>query len=206
MIKINKKSGVLCLLMLCFILLMGDTVMAADSISASIPVKQVFTTSKEVPAELNESCTYELRAKETGYPMPEGSKDGVYQFFLNGNEEKDLGSIVYSHGGVYSYELLQTTADAGSYTYDRIVYQIDVYVKNLANGSLGVQIISRTEDGNKVGEIVFNNSYTGKDPKKKTVKTGDDANLVFLGVVMLMAVLGMTFAVCRKLARKEELK
>lgn len=211
--KRNRKGRVLCLLVLCLVMLAGNAAFAADSVSVSIPVKQAFTTSKEIPEDLDREGRYELTAKTSDCPMPKGTENGSYTFTLTGDEEAQIGEITYLHGGIYSYELRQVTEDKDRYTYDRTVYQIDVCVKNEADGSLSTQIIAANESGEKVSEIAYYNSYEGVEPpeevtdtpeekepeKTGNVKTGDSANLMLWGgAALLAAVLVFIGAAKRK--------
>lgn len=170
---------------------------SAESSMAEVPltVKQSFEL-KNAEKEVELTGKYELRALDVDAPMPNNTKDNLYSFLLEGEQAEATVSLQYLHGGVYHYQLLQTTKDKEPYQYDRSCYNIIVYVKNGEKGQLIPQVVAEKEDGNKYVELQFNNSYNGKTPEssktlesKGVVNTGDQTNLIAYVLVATSSLL-----------------
>lgn len=190
-IKCMRKILLACC---CFFALQCQQVKSAEQIGeAMIPVEQVFQTQNKIPANLNRSFSYQLRALDDVNPMPKGSENGVFEFSLNDSQKTTIGPIYYWHGGVYEYEISQIIEKRElNYTYDERVYHVSVYVKNKVDGTLGCQIVVENKKGEKTDSIIFQNGYTGKVPENTNgVKTGDAKSpfmwLICAGVSMGVA-------------------
>ena len=136
--KIRIKYYGIFLLPLCFLLVFCGKVRAAEnSVSVSFPVEQVFQTENQIPEELDRTCQYEFKALNLSNPMPEGTWDNSYIFTIEDNLTVNIEDIVYTHGGVYKYQLRQLTGQKQQgYICDEQVYQLEVYVKNAPAGGL----------------------------------------------------------------------
>lgn len=185
--KMKKEIKTLILMALaCLFLLPAEEVLGAEqTATVVVPVVQQFEIRNQSSEKLNQTIRYELTHEDADAPMPDGSSGDRYAFAMTGSEKKQIGPIVYDHVGVWHYTLRQNVQkEEKGYDYDRQIYQIAVYVENLADGSLGTQVIVTNKEGNKVDEIRFKNGYTGKK-KQKVARTGDgsDAGLwLALGV------------------------
>ncbi|MCU6761102.1 streptococcal pilin isopeptide linkage domain [uncultured Roseburia sp.] len=187
--KIRIKYYGFFLLPLCFLLVFCGRVRAAESsVSVSIPVEQVFQTENQIPEELDRTFQYEFKALNLLNPMPEGIQDNSYIFTIEDNLTVNIGDIVYTHGGVYKYQLRQLTGQKQQgYICDEQVYQLEVYVKNDPAGGLLAEVIVRNEDGEKTGHLKFVNTYQGDDTSRidtgSVVKTGDEQKMVQWGIL-----------------------
>lgn len=171
-----------------------------DETAAVLPVQQIFHTG-ETEEQPDGSFEYELTALEKENPLPESNTaDGVYLFSMNGTESREIGPMVFTHGGIYHYQIRQKISEEKEhYTCDRTVYAIDIYVKNGRQG-LTTEMIVRNTGGSKCEGIEFENTYTapgvettpGPAPTVSpgtvsTVKTGDENPVgVYVGIMILM--------------------
>ena len=172
------------------ILLPAENVLGAEqTASVMIPVVQQFETKNKLPDKLNQTFRYELIRKEQDAPMPEGSRGDRYEFDITGSEKKTISPVTYTRTGIWHYTLKQSVQkEEKGYDYDKQTYEITVYVENLADGSLGTQIIVTNKEGNKVDEIQFKNGYAGEQ-KGTVARTGD---LSEIGLwIALLAVSGV---------------
>ena len=146
-------------------LLVSISVATAAPTDAVIPVEQIFTLLTSSPG-IDDGFTYELIAREPGNPLPAGSSGNTYTFKLNGSTKSTLSPIVFTHAGVFEYQIgMRPGPKLPNYTYDERIYFLTIYVKNTATG-LASEIIARTAGGDKVDAITFEKSYgaTPTDP------------------------------------------
>lgn len=205
--KKSKRIIALAALLFSFLSFPVSQVFAAsDMAEVPLTVKQSFVV-KNPAKEMDFTGTYEFCTTDEEAPMPEGTKEGIYSFSLNGEQAETTIDLQYLHAGVYHYQLEQTTAEKKGYQYDKSCYDIMVYVKNGDNGELISQVVAKNEDGEKCGELEFLNSYQGNptessepsNPAKtndpsKPVKTGDTTPimmyvLLVVGALLLIVVL-----------------
>lgn len=205
----NKRCLVLAALLFCFLCFPADQVLAAsDTAEVPLTVRQSFEV-KNPEKDLDLTGTYAFQALDAEAPMPEGTKEELYSFSLNGEQAETTISLQYGTAGIYQYQLFQTTEEKESYQYDRSCYEITVYVKNGSNGQLIPQVIVEKADGKKYGELEFQNAYQGKEPEPskpskpggeekpdqpgKPVKTGDAADMtayvMIAGGALLLAAI-----------------
>lgn len=159
--KIMGKRGIaLCMLLACIITLLSTpTAYALDTeVKLELPVSQVFTnTSTE---SVNARFAYELTAKSSANPMPQGSTLGTYKFYIIGTDTLNLSPVIFTQIGVYEYEIKQVAAaSVDGYTYDASTYTIEVYVGNNTDGSLMMNIII-TRGTEKTESVTFTTTYT----------------------------------------------
>lgn len=193
-----KKKAVLALLLLNLLVMANSMVYAAENqISLALAVKQTIEYKNVTIEQLNKTGTYELTSLTEDTPMPEGSENNVYAFSIKGIDETVKIPIVYTHGGIYQYQLVQTTEEQTDYIYDKTNYKITVYVKNSANGGLVSEVIAENGSGKKCGEITFFNKYQKKDDAqqqdKDSVKTGDEAT----NLMSLLMLCGLSLMILR---------
>lgn len=210
----SKQILILAALLFSFLSFPADKVFAAFS-AAEVPltVGQSFE-QKSNESEIDLTGNYELHALDADTPMPEDSQNGIYSFELKGTKAEKTISLQFLHGGVYRYQLMQTTRDQENYTYDRSCYNITVYMKNSEDGTYIPQVIAEKEDGKKYGKLEFQNFYNKERPNPSTpgsstpgssapgpsepktpVKTGDSTNtakyiMIALGALALIVLLG----------------
>lgn len=201
--KIIRKGKSMFLLLACLLVFPAGHAQAAWEVSVSVPVKQVFETTGEVPDHLDQTFCYQVTAQDKNSPLPDEAQDGVYFLELTGNETKEAGSFVFTHGGVYRYEICLADGQKGEgFTCDSSVYQLLFYVKNGPDGSLIPQIVVKDESGNKLDEISFQHAYLGRETGNNAdagtqnqagnVKTGDQAEVLLwcaLGLVSMALIL-----------------
>ena len=161
-----------------------------------IPVVQQFEARNKLPDKRNQTFRYELIREEQDAPMPDESDGDRYVFDMKGSEKKEIGPITYTRTGIWHYTLKQSVQkEEKDYDYDKQTYAISVYVENLADGGLGVQMIVANKEGNKVDEIRFKNGYAGAKTRN-VARTGDVSDI---GLWMaLLAVSGAAGGVCSR--------
>ena len=201
----NKRIFVLAVLLFSFLCFPTDRVLAKSK-TAEVPLtmKQSFEL-KNVEKEIDLTGTYELRALDVDAPMPENAEDTLYSFALEGEQAHKTISLQYLHGGVYRYQLVQTTKDKDFYQYDRSCYNITVYVKNGENGELIPQVIAEKNDRKKYEELQFINSYKGRGSESskpsgpsEQIKTGDQTGATVYLAVAMSAFSVIILLVCLK--------
>ena len=194
--KIEIKKLILCAAV-SLILLPAEEVLGAEQmVSVMIPVVQQFETRNKLPDKMNQTFRYELLREEQDAPMPDESDGDRYVFDMKGSEKNEVGPITYTRAGIWHYTLKQSVQkEEKGYDYDKQTYAISVYVENLADGGLGVQMIVTNKEGNKVDEIRFKNGYAGAKTRN-VARTGDVSDI---GLWMaLLAVSGAAGGVCSR--------
>jgi len=137
----------------------------------SIPVEQIFSVVKG--GEKEASFSYELTRLEASSPLPivgTGTVTGdSFSFTLIGSEVKDIGPLVFTHGGLYAYEIRSTSTQELGFTLDDTIYTVIIAVANIADAELSAEIRavytrpSGSSAESKVplesGRITFNKKY-----------------------------------------------
>lgn len=177
-----KQKAILTLLLLNLLIMNNSVVYAAEhQMSVELAVKQTIEYENTATEQFNKTGTYELTGLTEEAPMPEGSEHNAYAFSIDGVDETVKIPMVYTHGGMYQYQLTQTTKKQDAYTYDETKYKITVYVKNSENGGLVAEVMAENGSGKKCGEITFLNKYERKGDThqqgKDTVKTSDETTM-----------------------------
>ena len=188
-VKIEIKKLILCAAV-SLILLPAEEVLGAEQMaSVMIPVVQKFETRNKLPDKMNQTFRYELLREEQDAPMPDESDGDRYVFDMKGSEKNEVGPITYTRAGIWHYTLKQSVQkEEKGYDYDKQTYEISVYVENLTDGGLGVQMIVVNKEGNKVDEIRFKNGYTG-EKTGNVARTGDVSDIGLW--IILLAVSGV---------------
>lgn len=138
-------------------------------------------------------------------PMPDASS-----VTITGSGTATLGPITYTKPGDYLYTVTQKEGSEAYFTYDTTSYTVTVRVINDGEGGLTAEIWAIEEGGvDKVDEILFENSYDPPAPAPKPTpkptpvkhttakvtsaspKTGDEMNLVVLGCLLGISLLGL---------------
>lgn len=191
-----KQKAILALLLLNLLIMTGSVAYAAENqISVELAVKQTIEYEHTATEPFHKTGTYELTGLTEEAPMPEGSEHNVYAFSINGVDETVKIPMVYTHGGMYQYQLTQTTQKQDAYTYDETKYKITVYVKNSENGGLVAEVMAENGSGKKCTDITFRNQYEKKGSVEQQtagpVKTGDETRIL----LWLLTLSGSAFAV-----------
>ena len=194
--KIEIKKLILCAAVSLILLPAEEVLGAEQTASVRIPVVQQFEARNKLPDKRNQTFRYELIREEQDAPMPDESDGDRYVFDMKGSEKKEIGPITYTRTGIWHYTMKQSVQkEEKDYDYDKQTYAISVYVENLADGGLGVQMIVTNEEGNKVDEIRFKNGYAGAKTGN-VARTGDVSDI---GLWMaLLAVSGAAGGVCSR--------
>ena len=146
--------------------------------------------------------TFRFIAGDATYPMPEGSTGGVKIVTITGAGTVEIGAIVYTQPGVYTYTVSEVNGGLNGYTYDTTVYTMTVTVKKVGNRLQAVRTIKRM-DGTSASALSFTNRYSKTDdPTQPTTppgkpdgpKTGDETNDAIWWTLLGLSILGMVFA------------
>lgn len=211
--KKSKRIFILTALLFSFLSFPVSQVFATpDMAEVPLTVKQSFVV-KNPAKEMDFTGTYEFCTTDEEAPMPEGTKDGIYSFSLNGEQAETTIDLQYLHAGAYRYQLEQIIAEKKGYQYDKSCYDITVYVENGKNGELIPQVMAKKGEGEKSGELEFLNSYQGEktetstlsDPSKpnKPIKTGDTTHImVYVGIATGSLCLILALIIQKNIARK----
>ena len=187
--KMEIKKLILCAAVSLILLPAEEVLGAEQTASVMIPVVQQFEARNKLPDKMDQTFRYELIREEQDAPMPDESDGDRYVFDMKGSEKKEIGPITYTRTGIWHYTLKQSVQkEEKDYDYDKQTYAISVYVENLADGGLGVQMIVTNKEGNKVDEIRFKNGYTGAKTGN-AARTGDVSDIGLW--ITLLAVSGV---------------
>ena len=207
MINKHLKTLTRVLILTIFLTVLSTVAFAAESPSFELPVKVKLSGSP--PAD-EEDYKIVLQADNPDYPMPIGSKDGIFTMTIRGENTVKFPEIEYSSLGIYTYKIDQLKGTNKLATYDDKSYHLVVYVTNAVGGSgleTTVLLYLVGEEG-KLDEVIFENKYDSpsvpdkpdeiQPPDKPDVpKTGDDTviwpyvGLLISGAAML-TILGFT--------------
>ena len=128
-----------------------------------LPVIEKSVVGENVP---NTRFEFWLKGEEEA-PMPEGSAGNVKVVTIDGDGLAELGTILFSRPGVYTYTLTELNSGAVGWSYDRAVYTLTIRVVE-DNGVLSASL-ELTKDGEPVDAIVFENHYDTPKPTEDTV-------------------------------------
>lgn len=172
---------------------------AGNPVEVIIPVIQDFNVQSDsaaLPARLGK---YELSSPDSDSPMPKGSKNGRFEFSIDGSNTSTAINLSAGKAGVYHYILRQVTEDAEKYTYDRTVYAITVYIENTPDGRFGSQIIVENGADGKCAEIRFENHYQNHSGSVEPPKTGDQSGILFWSLLSFLSFVGViSLAITRR--------
>lgn len=167
--------------------------LAAGEMEVEIPVTVKLTGTKPKPEE---EYTIKLESTVTGQPMPTGATGDAFTMTITG-ADTDSFKIQFDTVGVYYYTITQTPGTNKKCTYDKTVYQVEVYITNNQNmtGLESTVVVykltdKKDDDGqtdlSKVKEILFTNKY--KVQSSGTPKTGDESSPVLYGVLIALGL------------------
>lgn len=203
-----KHMAALLTLILCLALFTA-TAAAAEVQSGELPV--TINLEGSLP-EVDEAYTIVMKADNPAYPMPEGSKNGLFSMVVTGADTAKLPGIRFPSLGIYTYTIFQEAGTNELAVYDDSAYNLVVYVTNNESGSglettILLYLLGETE---KYEEVAFNNNYAQViiiDPEPPQVdpgeeelpRTGGMPAGIFLAAGAAMIIAGV------KLKRKEKL-
>ena len=179
----------------------GFDVHAANSepVFIKVPVVQSFSYKDGAAISNTEKFTYELTPLENTNPMPSETKNGKYEIAIIGNQTVEIGELIYTHAGIYNYELKLVNSDISDYKCDVSSYTIVVCVRNEENGQLGKPaIIIKSNNGRKSAVLAYNYvsifDKPGDGSGGKTPQTGDRSQIeiwimLFTSSTMLIILL-----------------
>jgi len=128
---------VLCAMVLGAALMIFPGKTFASSASLTIPVEQVFGVTPGV--QQDGTFVYEMHPLDPSYPLPAGAVGNVYTFTMNNSEVRNIGPIVFTHAGIFSYEIRNFAQPTAGFTLDSTIYTVVVAVRNV-NGGLVAEI------------------------------------------------------------------
>ena len=189
--KLGKRKMAGVILTVFAALLWQREAQAAQNVSLSLSVTQIFSAETAVPDE-GQTFAYRLIPEGEDIPLPaDGKKE--YDFQITGSDTAELSPILYEKTGIYTYRLLQVVPEEKKevYTYDSRVYTIHVYVKNGKEGLI-TEVTATDAKGTKYGDLKFTNTYQEKveSIENKTVKTGEDTSKdIYVGLLLISMVI-----------------
>lgn len=148
---------VLLLLMICIVLFRGTNVYAqGSSVSATLPVEQVFLLEGQQVSESQTVFQYELRPGGAATPMPIGTRGGVYTVEVTGTDTIIPTAVIYDSPGTYTYTFKAALGnDTTGYIPSNEEYQIEVYVETQPDGTLSAIVVAKNGEGVKVSALGF---------------------------------------------------
>ncbi|MDR7871442.1 MAG: FctA domain-containing protein [Tissierellaceae bacterium] len=163
-----KYSKILTMLLLFtfFLTILSPLVLAVEAPGFELPVTVKLRGS---PPTGGEDYRIVLKSDNLGYPMPEGSKDGIYNLIIRGENTVKLPKISFLSRGIYSYTVYQLAGTNNLATYDDKQYNLVVSVVNARGNGLEtmVTLYLLGEEG-KLDEVIFDNEYRTPPPQPPT--------------------------------------
>lgn len=120
------------------------------------PVSKKVINEDGTPAASSDTFTFEVKPDQNGFPLPEGSENGVKKVQIQGSGRTEIGQISFMQTGTYSYYLseVQPTELVSRYRYDQSIYCYTFKVfrasQDEGNGSLKVSWTASDQNGNVV--------------------------------------------------------
>lgn len=179
--------------------------------TVKIPVEQVFNSKN---TDASDEFMYALITDQSDAPMPDGSRNQQYVWNMKGNIAAEI-TMNIRNAGQYHYKICQITEKKENYSYDERNYDITVEAFYNADNQLKVITVVENQDGEKVSEISFRNSYTwqGKDKsgpsliseisKSNSVKTGYDSPIIGYFTLLLGSLICLIVMI-RETQRKKK--
>lgn len=127
---------------------------------------------KEVKGDNAPQTKFEFMLKSNyGSPMPENSQGYNKLFELVGAGTIDLGEVVFTQSGEYSYDVYEINSNTEGWKYDTSSYVISIIVKEENNTLSYEQKITKNND--VVDKIVFTNIYDENQLGEYTTISGE---------------------------------
>ena len=142
-----------------FIIGAGFDVHAANTepVFIKVPVVQSFSYKDGSAISNTEKCTYELIPLENANPMPPGTTNGKFEIAIIGNQTVEIGELIYTHAGIYNYQLKVVKSNISDYKCDVSSYTVVVCVPNEENEQLGKpEVIIKNNNGRKSAILAYN--------------------------------------------------
>ena len=147
-------AAVLLLIFVMNVLLFPATVFAAETWTATLTVKQVFTKTGQITPP-SETFTYKLTPGQADNPMPANSGANGYIFTVTGTNSINIGQITFTNMGVYTYTINHITSPQPGYIYDQEVYTLMIYVDE----NRAVNTVVYNKNGEKTPDIKYTHTY-----------------------------------------------
>ena len=107
--KLGKRKMAGVILTVFAVLLWQREAQAAQHVSLSLSVTQIFSAETAVPDE-GQTFAYRLIPEGEDIPLPaDGKKE--YDFQITGSDTAELSPILYEKTGIYTYRLLQVVPE-----------------------------------------------------------------------------------------------
>jgi pilin isopeptide linkage protein len=164
---------------MCAFLLPAGQAHAADSGASSADVASVLTITQTFtqPAGVGDPGTFEYTLTAVsgtdGFGnLPSGARGNTYTFSMSGDgaTAKPFDSIVFTHPGIFQYNLSQISGDQKGMTYDNTQYEITVVVTDQPDGSYAINsAVVQVPGRQKQSAITFRDLYalSGVGPSGK---------------------------------------
>lgn len=179
-------------LVMCLMTLALPALAAVKETEVDIPVTVALTGTKPKPEE---EYTIELKSMDATQPMPTNSTMTIT------GAKTDSFKITFNTVGIYKYTITQTPGTNKNCTYDKTVYQVEVYITNnedMTGLESTVVVYKQTDKKDNTGdgqdgakyekakEILFTNKY--KVQSSGTPKTGDESSPMLYGVLIALGL------------------
>lgn len=172
-------------------LVMFHVYASGNTVQIAIPVIQDFYVQSVSGEPIAQVGNYVLYPKDPESPMPEGSENGRFEFFIDGSNENTEILLVGDKAGVYHYTLRQISEDTDKYTYDKTEYTITLYIQNDADNRLSSQVIVENAEEGKCAEVRFQNYYRVNGGAPQAPATGEQSRIVFWVLLCSASLVGL---------------
>jgi len=135
----------------------------SDGITVNDPLVETIVLGD--PDE-DRTFTFVFRAKDEGYPMPDGSDGTEKRVTITGAGRTEIGSIAFTEPGTYTYYVSEEKGGDEDYTYDTAVYQVVYEVTSDSSGLHAERMILKDGSASDESSFVFTNEYNRDDGSK----------------------------------------
>ena len=165
--------------------------------------------------EKDSTFKFTFTRDDASYPMPDGETKDTLTLSITGAGEKEVGRIIFTKAGTYSYTVKEVNDKAAGYDYDTSVYKITYKVTEDASSKKLSCERTITKDGKAVKDqsgvaFTFTNTYSKTTPASGNgakgasgPKTGDDTPVMtWLLMLLAAAAVGGTFIAVKRRRRR----
>ena len=130
---------------------------------------------------------------DPGTPMP--ANTSIFITRDDKDQTKSFGEITFTKPGKYTYTVEEVEGDDDDITYDTKAHKVTIEIVDDGNGNLIAK-----KGTSAIKKVKFTNTYK----PEKTVKTGDDSNMIIYLAGMIAAMLGLIVMIVRRRTQRDQ--
>ena len=130
---------------------------------------------------------------DPGTPMP--ANTSIFITRDDKDQTKSFGEITFTKPGKYTYTVEEVEGDDDDITYDTKAHKVTIEIVDDGNGNLIAK-----KGTSAIKKVKITNTYK----PEKTVKTGDDSNMIIYLAGMIAAMLGLIVMIFRRRTQRNQ--